>query len=260
MKPFLLTCLCGTLGTLLVSCLTVNINFPTAEIEQSAERIIDEVRPEGVELEGPLSSESETDGSSDERENAATDTTEARRIAASTRAGVFVSLEAVSIPAVSIPAVSIPEGHWRDGRLASTKERTPTKEAEKDEILDDPRVKKIIQTLKKRYPRLLTFYQRGALGENRKAYVDTRDVTGLTLKEKNTLRKLRAAENKDRKNLYKRIAILKGVEEDRLKDIEAIYAEKWISKAKKGWWVQNKQGKWIKKAKDPKKIGTESSV
>ncbi len=250
MKPFLHLFVCGTFGTLLVSCLTVNINFPTAEIEESAARIIDEVRPEGVEFEGPLSSESETDGSTDEREDADADTTEARRVAASTRAGVFVSLKAVSIP----------EGAWPDERLASMKERTRAKEQEKDEILDDPRVKKIIQTLKNRYPRLLTFYQRGALGENRKGYVDTRDLTGLTLKEKNTLKKLRAAENKDRKNLYKRIAVLTGVEPDRLKDIEAIYAEKWISKARKGWWVQDKQSKWIKKAKDPKKIGTESAI
>lgn len=50
-----------------------------------------------------------------------------------------------------------------------------------------------------------------------------------------------------RKTLYKQIAQANKFGDERVGDIQRIFADTWIDKAEKGWWVQKGDGTWVKK-------------
>ena len=195
----------------LSACINIVLNFPAEEIEKSADDIIDDVRPDDVEA-IPPSDEEISDASS--------------AIYPSTTRHVYARV---------LPL---------DLRIAGLTRAATEKES--DKVKNDKVVKSIRVQLKKRFPRLLYFYDKAALGENRKGLVEARPAE-LSLKDKKAREKLIKAENKDRMNLYKRVAKIEGVDASQIKKIQAIYAAKWIKMARKGWGVQDKKGKWGKK-------------
>jgi len=67
----------------------------------------------------------------------------------------------------------------------------------------------------------------------------------VPLKDRGGLSALVAAENADRANLYKEIAIANGHSEWQT-EIQNTFAGRWIDKAQAGWFYQ-KSGAWIKK-------------
>ncbi|MBI4587097.1 MAG: DUF1318 domain-containing protein [Planctomycetes bacterium] len=209
------------------ACININIYFPEAKIEDTADQVVNEVRQEPA----PASTDSSVP------QNPAAGPEEAEG-----------SQKAPESSSFAVPS-RFESGFELRGVFIAYQE----KKIETD--IDDPVVKKIIESLKKRYPQLQTFFDKKAVGEKIDGYVEARDEDKLSLEEKKTLKKLIEAENKDRKNLYEQIAVLNKLEASRVKDIQAIYAKKWIAKAKKGWWVQDEKGKWIQKPTDPEKEG-----
>lgn len=203
-------------------CITVNINFPAAEIEDAADRIIDEVRPGDVETATPPDADP---GREEEVESTDPGDGASALVAAG---GAFVAFPAS-------PALA---------------RRTPVSGEDEE---DDPVVRKIMESLKGRFPRLLPFYDKGYLGENRKGLVEMREKEKIPLRERKQLEDLIEAEKKDRMNMYRRIAILKGVDPSRLEDIQKIFAKRWIAKARKGWWIEKEEGKWLRKPTGPEK-------
>ena len=201
------------------ACVTVIVNFPAEEIEESAEDIIDEVRPEDVEA-IPPSDDDEKDGARERQQSALL---KLRRQSARPVAAGFVGWR---LPTLLLGA---PE---------------PTKES--DKVKNDPVVRSIRKQLGKRFPRLLYFYNKSVVGENQEGFVEALPAE-LSLKEKKVLAKLIAAENKDRKNLYKQVARIEKVDPSQIGKIQKIYARRWIKKARKGWWVQNEKKKWVRK-------------
>ena len=61
------------------------------------------------------------------------------------------------------------------------------------------------------------------------------------------MKNLVSEDNSDRKALYQEIARANNISMDRVGDIESIFAQSWIRKARSGWLVQGADGKWRKK-------------
>ena len=101
--------------------------------------------------------------------------------------------------------------------------------------------------MKDRFPALKPFFDGGHIGETNKGMLDIRGEAGLDLKAKAALRNLVRDENGDRTKLYAEVAKALNIEAGQIERIQKIFAESWIKSAAPGWWIQNEDGKWVKK-------------
>jgi len=113
--------------------------------------------------------------------------------------------------------------------------------------ISTPAIRALKASLKKRFPKLKPFYDRGNIGENNKGFVDIRNLSGLGLKERSELMRLVQSENKDRKALYKEIMKANKFGPEVLPNIQKIFANSWRKKSRPGWWIQEDNGNWKKK-------------
>jgi len=118
--------------------------------------------------------------------------------------------------------------------------------AQPDFSVNTPEIRRLQSAMAKRHQKLAGFYSKGAIGFTNNGQVAWRDNKAVSLKERGTLNSLLKAENKDRNNLYKAIANANGHPEWEA-DVRAVFAKKWIQKARKGWWYQSNGGSWKQK-------------
>ncbi len=118
--------------------------------------------------------------------------------------------------------------------------------AQADIEINTPAIAAIKDSMKNQHQQLKPYYESGAIGLTRDGMVGVRDAKLVPLSERQKLNSLVAAQNKDRNALYKEIAVANGHPEWE-NDIRSTFAERWISKAKPGWWVQDSGGAWVKK-------------
>ncbi len=216
LKWAMVTFLCVSIGLSNLACtIVVNVSFPTEEIEDVADEIVGEVRPTDSDEETPIeeSEEIDTDKNTEDA-------------------------------ALAIPS--------NKSLLASYKVIDSSLLVDDDKDKEDEIVKTIKKSLKERFKKLLPYYNKLNIGENNKGLLTIKSQKGLSVKEKLELRKLFSAENKDRMNLYKRVAQLKKIPK-KVEAIQKIFAKSWAKGAKVGWWIQDEKGKWAKKKKAKKK-------
>jgi len=114
-----------------------------------------------------------------------------------------------------------------------------------DFSVDSPEIRKIQASLKRRHGALAPHYRSGAVGLTNNGLVKLRDPDAVSLRDRNKVKKLVAAENRERNALYTAIAKANGHPEWK-KDVQKVFARTWIDKAEKGWWYQGKRG-WVQK-------------
>jgi uncharacterized protein len=110
-----------------------------------------------------------------------------------------------------------------------------------------PAIRALKEVMKKRFAELKPYYEGGNIGETNNGLVDIRDEAGLALQAKAALRKMVKDENGDRIKLYAEVAKALNIEASQVARVQKIFAESWIASAAPGWWVQQDDGKWIKK-------------
>ena len=126
--------------------------------------------------------------------------------------------------------------HNRPGLCPKSRRRFPTRPS-----------KTLKQQIRDRFPRLVPFFPKGAIGEGRTGLVEIRDTKGLTAAEKNDLKSLVDAENRDRRALYQEVAKSMNISSDQVGKVQRIFAQKWQSSADHGWWIQKEDGQWVQK-------------
>jgi uncharacterized protein YdbL (DUF1318 family) len=99
--------------------------------------------------------------------------------------------------------------------------------------------------MEKRFPALQGFYASGAIGIKSDGLLAVRDIASMSLKDRNQVNKLVAAENEDRQELYQAIANANGHPEW-VTQIKSTFASRWVSNAQPGWWYQT-SGTWMQK-------------
>ncbi len=184
----------------LFSCLTINIYFPEAEIQKTADEIVKEIRKSEEEKK-------------EEKKNVS-DPGKAQEIL-SDRGNSFSLI--------------------------------PAAYAQEEVDVSTPKIRALKQSLKERFPKLRSFFNKGNVGETNDGFIRVRDESGLNLKEKALLRNLVKDENNDRRNLYSEVAKALDVDPSQVNRVRKIFAERWINEAKAGWWIQKEDGEWIKK-------------
>jgi hypothetical protein len=123
----------------------------------------------------------------------------------------------------------------------------PAAYAQQETAVSSPTIRAIKDSMKQRFPSLKPFYDGGNIGENNGGFLEVRDDSGLSLKDKATLRDLVRDENADRTKLYGEVAKALNIDASQVGRVQKIFAQSWIGSAAPGWWVQKETGEWVKK-------------
>lgn len=118
--------------------------------------------------------------------------------------------------------------------------------ASPDFDIQTPAIAGITRSMEQRHKQLAPFYAQGGIGMTNNGELDIRDLASIPLKDRNKVKQLVAAENRDRNALYAEIARANGHPEWE-SDIRSTFARRWIAKAPGGWWYQNNGGAWMQK-------------
>ena len=223
-----------------LGCITVNLYFPETELRRAAEEIVNDVRPEL-----PPVDPHETQGGSNDPSQPSTGSGE--REANDKKAFLWRRREAKGFLASFGPRLAYAEGEKK-----VDEQETKEKKGIKLEV-STPVIDRIRETLKKRYAKLLPFYEKGAIGEGRDGYLALRETEKLSLKEKRDVQLYLDEENKDRKNLYTELARENKIESSEIARIGALFSLEWQKKTKVGWWIEKEKGKWERKREEKKK-------
>jgi uncharacterized protein YdbL (DUF1318 family) len=89
-------------------------------------------------------------------------------------------------------------------------------------------------------------FDAGALGLTRDGMVEVRDASKLALKDRVAITQAVADDNRDRKAVYREVAVANGHPEWESR-IRGIFAQQWIDSAHAGWWYQDAGGGWKQK-------------
>ena len=88
-------------------------------------------------------------------------------------------------------------------------------------------------------------FDSGALGFTSDGLVTVRDASKLELKERVAMNAAVADDNRDRKAVYREVAVANGHPEWEAQ-IRGVFAKQWIESARSGWWYQS-GGAWKQK-------------
>lgn len=109
-----------------------------------------------------------------------------------------------------------------------------------------PAIVAIQSAMQARHANLAPLYDSGAIGLTRDGKVALRDASSVPLPQRGALNGLLASENADRTSLYREIARANGHPEWETQ-VQATFAQRWVDKARKGWWFQGPNGDWSRK-------------
>ncbi len=112
--------------------------------------------------------------------------------------------------------------------------------------INTPAIAAIQGAMQNRHSQLAPYYASGAVGIARDGRVELRDANAVSLRDRQTVSALVAAENNDRSALYREIARANGHPEWEA-EVRATFGKRWIDRAQAGWWVQSAGGQWVKK-------------
>ena len=108
-------------------------------------------------------------------------------------------------------------------------------------------IRALKDSMRQRAGQLKPFLAAGNVGIGNDGLLVVRSLDGVALNTQATIRRLVEAENRDRSSLYHEIAKANKFGDERIPDIQKIFAETWIQKAEPGWWIQKPDGTWVKK-------------
>jgi len=103
----------------------------------------------------------------------------------------------------------------------------------------------IKQRMKRRFQIMKPYYMKGYLGETLNGYLKIyRQPTSL--RDRIKLKKLVAAENRDRNALYTEVARVLKIQPSQMDRLRRIFAKQWQDTAPKGTYIQTATG-WVRK-------------
>jgi uncharacterized protein YdbL (DUF1318 family) len=210
------------------ACVTVNVYFPAAQVERTAERIVGDVYRQGAEEAQPQKPPAPDPA---EKPRSSLDTGRSGRALA-----WFGPAEALA-----------DEGRGdrsgrdggRDGRDGGDRREATT--------VSNAAIRALKDQIAQRHQELLPFYQGGQVGIDRRGYLEVRSTAGLPLPQVANLKRLVEADNAARRQLYQEVGRALELKADQTGRVEEIFAKEWRDKAQNGWSVQKDDGRWDKK-------------
>lgn len=119
-------------------------------------------------------------------------------------------------------------------------------QSQPDFNIQTPAITAIQSRMEQRFDRdLRPHFDSGALGFTEDGLVVVRDAAALALKDRVPVNTAVADENRDRKAVYREIAVANNHPEWE-GQIRSVFAKQWVDSAKGGWWYQ-RGGAWKQK-------------
>jgi len=197
-------------AVMLTACVTINVYFPAAEAKEAAKEFVEKVI--GDEAQGGKASEGQPGGQS------------ASRSAPMTPAALASRIDWLSL-------VGIGSAHAQ---------------AAPDITIKTPAIQAIQARMASRFDaQLRAGFDAGALGFAGDGTVVVRDASKLALKDRVAVNQAVADDNRDRKAVYREVAVANGHPEWE-NQIRDVFARQWIESARPGWWYQS-GGAWKQK-------------
>lgn len=198
-------------AVLLTACVTINVYFPAAEAKEAAREFVEKVI--GDEAQAPQPQPQPAGGPS---------------------AGV--------VPTASLQLREIARrvDVWALVGVGSAHAQSP------DITIRTPAIQAIQARMAQRFDsQLRAGFDAGALGFTGDGTIVVRDAGSLPLKDRVAINSAVADDNRDRKAVYREVAVANGHPEweDRIREV---FAKQWIDSARPGWWYQS-GGSWKQK-------------
>ncbi len=119
--------------------------------------------------------------------------------------------------------------------------------AQADIEINTPQINAIKARMAQRQQNSLNdMFDAGAIGFTNDGLVAIRDRSAVSLQDRRSLEAVVADENRDRKAVYREIAVANGHPEWE-SDIQQTFAKEWVQKARSGWYYQDAAGNWVTK-------------
>lgn len=119
-------------------------------------------------------------------------------------------------------------------------------QSQPDFNIQTPAITAIQSRMEQRFDSALRpHFDSGALGFTEDGLVVVRDAAALPLKDRVRVNTAVADENRDRKAVYREIAVANGHAEWE-GQIRSVFAKQWVDSARSGWWYQ-RGGAWKQK-------------
>jgi uncharacterized protein YdbL (DUF1318 family) len=124
----------------------------------------------------------------------------------------------------------------------------PSAQAQQAEIdINTPQINAIKARMAQRQQQSLApLFEAGAIGFTADGLVTIRDRAAVPLSERRNIETLVADENRDRKAVYREIAVANGHPEWE-REIQDTFAREWVRNARPGWYYQEPGGAWRQK-------------
>jgi len=119
-------------------------------------------------------------------------------------------------------------------------------QSQPDITIRTPAIQAIQSRMEQRFNATLRpHFDSGALGFGQDGLVVVRDASALAIKDRVAVNAAVADDNRDRKAVYREIAVANGHPEWE-NQIRDVFAKQWIASARAGWWYQQ-GGSWKQK-------------
>ena len=112
--------------------------------------------------------------------------------------------------------------------------------------IDTPAIAALRKSMRENFQQLQPLYDSGAVGLTREGNIALREASAIPLAQRAQVNAQIAQANRDRAALYREIAIANGRPEWE-NDIRATFAQRWIERARPGWYYQDSSGAWVRK-------------
>ena len=110
--------------------------------------------------------------------------------------------------------------------------------------ISSPAIVEITNRMKARYEKSLKSYlDKAVIGFSNQGFIQILDAKKLGLKDRQKAKKLVADENRDRKALYRELAVANG-HPDWEDAIQSVFVKQWQKQAHAGWKYQDASGIW----------------
>lgn len=113
--------------------------------------------------------------------------------------------------------------------------------------INTPQINSIKSRMAQRQRQFLnSWFDAGAIGFTNDGLVSIRDRSAVALSDRRQLESVVADENRDRKAVYREIAVANG-QPDWQQDVQQTWSKEWVRNARKGWYYQDSGGSWKQK-------------
>jgi uncharacterized protein YdbL (DUF1318 family) len=196
-------------AVLLTACVTINVYFPAAEAKEAAKEFVEKVIGD--------------------------DATRSEPAKPSEGGGMALRLQATGTDLLS-----------RIDLLSLIGIGTAHAQSQPDITIKTPAIQAIQARMAERFDsQLREGFDAGALGFAGDGMVVVRDAAKLALKDRVAVNQAVADDNRDRKAVYREVAVANGHPEWE-GQIREVFAKQWIASARSGWWYQS-GGAWKQK-------------